>query len=144
MSSNNNLPQSEQSASFLDAVEKFSGRVFRYRREIEYIFLRAEQSRHAIVLEELLFTAKFVSNAHAVLKRVGVGSDGTDKLLLEYSKNLKRSGELLRSFFPASQDAISKIIQTELLEQSESGMEKLLDFLYEVSWIKNYLMDTKR
>jgi len=139
-----NLYPPERRETFLDDVEQFAGRKFRCRRKIEYILLYAEQSGAAVPLDDLLFIAKFVSNAHSVLKRVGAGSDGTENLVQEYSKNLKRSADILRTLLPAEPDPVSEKLRTELLEQSESGLDRLLNFLYEVSWIKNYLLDTKR
>jgi hypothetical protein len=133
-----------ESSLLLDDVEQFAQRKFRYRREIEDIIQRGKQSGLDPVLDDLLFTAKFVSNAHSVLQRVGPGSEGTDNLVQEYSKNLKRSAELLQKFFPANSENIPEIIPNELLEQSGQGLEQLLNFLYEISWVKNYLLDTKK
>jgi hypothetical protein len=144
MPKDNNLVRPEPRGAFLDRVEQFAGRNFQYRHEIEYLFQRSDQSGETNILDELLFTAKFVSNAHSVLQRLGPGSNGTENLAQEYSKNLKRSVDLLRMLLPQNPDVVSEKIRRELLGQSGEELEQLLNFLYEVSWIKNYLLDTTR
>ena len=128
--------------AYLTGVEKFAGKTFLHRKEIGLLIdLAGERSRQT-QFDELVFLAKFSSHSFAILKRTGLQSEDTAKLSAEFSESLRRIASLLELLTADAPAEISRIFQTSFLVPSPENMSRLIAFLHELSWLKNYALDT--
>jgi len=130
------------SDSYLDALEKFAGRRFRHRSDIK-VLIELSSSREN-VFEEIVFYAKFISNAYAVLKRTGSAGEDTSRLSAEFEEKLGRSASLIRTMLADATQEVKTNFADRYLEQSPDSLSRFLEFLGELSWIKNYENEKKR
>jgi hypothetical protein len=144
MPSKHNAVHESKITAYLDDVERFAGRKFHFRREMEYLFICSTQSAMRNIYDDLLSTAKFVSNAHSILKRVGPDNQEIGNLVREYQESLKNSTRLLRLLLSSAHDPTADEIERELFLQTQPGLENLLNFLYDLSWIKNFILDNEQ
>jgi hypothetical protein len=133
-----------ETESYLDGVEQFVGKQFRYRSEIGLLIELAEARTMKQVFDDITFFAKFVSNAYIILKRVGPASKDIEKMSLEFKDKLEKVSTLLRTLIKEEQTDAKQQFVTRFLSLSNDSMNNLLELLYELSWIKNYSLDQKR
>ena len=128
---------------YLDKIEKFVSRKFKYYSEIALLMELSRDGVKKALFDELTFLSKFVSNAHSILQRVGSGSAEVLKLSDEFQKNLKKSIDLFRKIINDTADLTKEDFENRFLSISHDNLPNLLSLLYELSWIKNYALDTK-
>ena len=91
-----------------------------------------------------MFYAKFISNAYAVLKRTGSAGEDTSRLSAEFEEKLGRSASLIRTMLADATQEVKTNFADRYLEQSPDTLSRFLEFLGELSWIKNYENEKKR
>ena len=133
-----------ETVAFVDAVEKFANRRFRFRHEVTIIIELAEAHKMNQAFQDITFLAKFVSNAYHILKRTGMDSEETQKLSVQFKENLEKTSTLLRTLIQKAPEEEKRTLAHRFLSPSQDGMTTLLSLLYELSWVKNYLLDTKQ
>ena len=131
------------SRAYLDEVEKFASRKFKYYSEIALLIEISRDSAKRASFDELTFLSKFVTKAHSILQRVGNDSTDALKLSNEFQKNLKNSITLFRKIINDTTDVTKEAFENRFLSVSHDNLQNLLSLLYEVSWIKNYELDIK-
>ena len=129
---------------YLDKIDKFVSRKFKYYSEIALLMELSRDGVKKTLFDELTFLSKFVSNAHSILQRVGSGSAEVLKLSDEFQKNLKKSIDLFRKIINDTADLTKEDFENRFLSISHDNLPNLLSLLYELSWIKNYALDTKK
>jgi hypothetical protein len=128
--------------SHLDAAERYSQIKFKYRSEILDIMGQAEIGAMIKEFEELIFLGKFITNAHSILKRSGNETGETIKLASEYQKSIAKSIELLKLLIGSASDKSKKKFEESFFTTTHNSLHNILDLMYELSWIKNYSLDT--
>ena len=135
------MPPEQNSAQFLDAVENHAGRKFQFRREVEFLIDSTGSPSASHSFEEIIFLAKFITNASNVLKRTGQSREETEKLSAEFKEKIGSVSALLAGLIGrASGDEQSSIV-SRFLSPSFDSLNELLALLAELSWIKNYHLD---
>lgn len=126
--------------SFLDDVESYAGRKFSLRNDVA-LLLGSSQGREE-AFAEIVFYAKFISKALTVLKR-STGED-VSRLEAEFGEKLGRTSTLIRTLLEGrAGDEPQKFIDRFLAPTRES-MERFLELLSDLAWIKNYGLEKGR
>jgi len=136
------IPSTTQ--SYIDEVEKFMQRKFQFRHEVALLLDEAAIHSQQKLLDEIAFSAKFVVNASNILKREGTGREETAKLEHEFKDGIEHSSSLLRELIAGVSDDERNLFTSRFLSISHDGMNNLMKLLYELSWLKNYSLDTQR
>jgi len=136
-------PQQETEAYLLN-VQAFAGRSFLYRNDIGTLIDLAEQRSLQSLFDKLIFLAKFASNSHAILQRLGMQSDETAKLSAEFSESLRKISSLLSRLIESAPPEVQVTFKRSFLDVSHDSLNRLLALLSELAWIKNYSLDTGR
>ena len=130
--------------AYLSDAERFAGRKFQYRIEIGALIDLADHRSLRSLFDELIFLAKFASNSCNILKRSGTQSDETVKLAAEFAGSLRKISSLLDLLTAEAPAELVEKFQRSFLDLSQESMDRLIAFLYELSWIKNYALDHHR
>jgi hypothetical protein len=128
--------------STLDRVEEFAGRKFRLRSEVAFLLECAPGKEE--VFEQVTFFAKFLSKAYTVLRRSGSDAEEVARLAAEFGEKLGKTTSLIRILTAGAPGDSAQEFADRFLVQSQEGIGRLLELLYEVSWLKNYTMEKKR
>ncbi|MBI1804701.1 MAG: hypothetical protein HY033_02500 [Ignavibacteriae bacterium] len=130
--------------AYLIELEKFAARKFQYRREVGILIDLAEQRSMQPLFEQIIFLAKFASSSFNILKRSGVESEETAKLSTEYAESLRKITSLLELLTAEAPNEITEIFQRSFLNLSHESVNRFMALLYELSWVKNSLLDNRR
>ena len=133
------MPQ--DSETFLRSVEQFAGKSFRYRREIlELLDLSLARSQRQL-FDDLVFNAKFITNALNILKRVGADNADAAKLGAELGEMMEKTTTLLRTIIKEAPEGPRQHFLDSILALNQGAMTNLTGLLAELSWVKNYQLD---
>ena len=91
--------------------------------------------------DELLFFAKFLTNAHAVLNRIGADSGDSTNLAIEFQRTVAKSLTLLTTLLGESSEEVKAHFSKQFRVLTHESLANTLSFLKELSWIKNYFLD---
>lgn len=127
--------------AYIRSVEAFSRRAFSYRAEIIDLLATCRARGQQQMFDDLVFNAKFVSNALAILKRVGADNADAAKLGAELREMLEKTTTLLRTIVKESPDPGRQKFLDAFLTLSQSSMSNLTVLLAELSWVKNFMLD---
>jgi hypothetical protein len=128
--------------SFIADAERFANRRFRHRLELGLLIDALKSDEAAKSFEELIFYAKFLTHAGGILARKGIAEEETREMAKEYAATLQRALGLLEGI----RDRLSKDDRRAfepLIGMTHGHMKQFMSLLNELSWIKNYLLDTK-
>jgi hypothetical protein len=95
-------------------------------------------------MEDVVFNAKFITQALNVLKRVGPGNNDTAKLSAELNQMMEKTGTLLRTIMKESPEERKQHFLSTFLSLTGESMNNFTGLLYELHWMKNYLLDQKK
>jgi hypothetical protein len=129
---------------FLNDVETFSAKKFRYRQEIEILVALSRERSMEEVFRDITFFSKFISNALNILKRTGADSAETEKLSVEFKDKLEKTSTLIKTLIKEAPGEVKAMFLSRFLSLSQESMNALLSLLYELSWIKNYSLEQER
>ena len=129
---------------FLEDVERFAGRKLSFRTEVEQLVQASAHHGLEQTFEEIVFYAKFITNAAAVLKRSGTSGEETAKLMAEWNESLQKLTSLLTSILVHVPEEIRRRFTSRFLSLDQQSMGEYLSLLHDLSWIKNYWLDQKR
>jgi hypothetical protein len=94
-------------------------------------------------LEEIAFLAKFLSSTYAILKRSSYEAVGYDKLSTEFRTNLDKVTEMLKNIVAEAPSATKEDFSSRFFSLTADGFESLMDLLYDLAWLKNWINDQK-
>jgi hypothetical protein len=130
--------------AFIAEAERFSGRTFRYRAEMTALLELSRARGQQQLFDDLVFHAKFVTNALQILKRVGADNADAVQLGAELNSMLEKTMTLLRTIIKESPGEFRQHILDDFLSLSQTSMTNLTALLAELAWVKNFMLDTRR
>src|SRR5713101_5796458 len=130
---------SVQALEFLGDVERFANRKLYYRSEIATLVRLAMTYPQKGIFEEIIFLAKFLWNSYNVMQRIGPAGEGYPKLSAEFRDTLEKMTTLIKE----GPEEVREKFKT-LFSMSHESMNNLLRLIDDLSWVKNYSIDTQR
>jgi hypothetical protein len=94
-------------------------------------------------LEEIAFLAKFLSNSYVILKRGGNDAVDYGKLSQEFRSNLDKVIEELKGIVAEAPSTTNENFSSRFFSMTADGFENLMNLLYDLSWLKNWIIDQK-
>jgi hypothetical protein len=116
----------------------------KFRDDIASIVEAKNALKSPQAIEDLLFQAKFLSKAKAVIARVGEGADDVKSMSTELGSSLEKVSTYLRSILDQLDDARRVRFAETFLNLTPESLTRLFGLCEELGWIKNYLLDKKR
>jgi hypothetical protein len=78
------------------------------------------------------------------MTRIGRKGEGYDRLANEFSEAAAKTRTLVTSLIAGSPDDVRERFTSTYLAMTQEGLENLLSLCRDLSWYKNWLIDTKR
>jgi hypothetical protein len=93
--------------------------------------------------EELIFQAKFLVRTQEIMRRIGPGAEGFQKLYTAFQSGMKKSIDILKILISgATAEFAQKFVETFLTMKNES-IDRLTNLFTDLSWVKNWQIDGK-
>jgi hypothetical protein len=130
-------------ASLLSELDKFSGGTIAHRSDLGILLESGRVPRVRGLLEELSFFSKFLDRTYRIMTRIGRNGEGYDRLASEFSEAVAKTRDLVTSLISESPGDVRKRFADTYLALTQEGLENLLSLCHDLSWYKNWLIDTK-
>lgn len=137
------MPLPEDITSFLKALGQFASRELPHRDDVGLLLAQARQVGDMKSFEDLIFVAKFVSKSIDVMRRVGPGANGYEKLATEFKENTERASVLARALLEHADAAEKRRFHDEYFGNNQESLGRFLGLLGDLSWVKNWRVDGK-
>lgn len=130
-------------ASWIRAAETFAARMFRHRDDITLLLETCRARNQQQLFDDLVFNAKFITNALQILKRVGADNADAAKLSVELREMMEKTSTLLTTIIKEIPDARRQRFLDTFLALSQPAMAELMTLLAELAWVKNFMLDQR-
>ena len=134
----------EETRVLIDKVERASGKKFLFRSDVELLYELASQRSLVPLFDDIVFYAKFVSHASAILKRVGTANDEAAKLAQEFKEKLEQVSTLMKTLIAEAPEDTRAPFANRFFSLSRESMNSFMVLLQELSRVKNYFLDQER
>lgn len=127
--------------AFLEALDRFAPHPLKRPDDFALLCEGAYLGGKERHLEELAFLGKFVLRTLGIMKRIGSGGEGYDRLAAESEAVLEK----IREHWAALAEEISpeerKLLHTRYLALTPDAFQELLALLEDAGWYKNWSID---
>lgn len=127
----------------LDELDALSGRRLRRREDFAVVLDAGMSPSQHEALADLAFSAKFLTRAQEMLRRIGRDGEGYDRLAAEFSAHLEKAGGLLRAVLGAAPAPARSDLEARYLSMTPASVENLLGLCADLRWYKNWLIDRR-
>jgi hypothetical protein len=134
----------DNTQALLDAVEQSSNCKLMHRSEVAKLLETTREKKKEHVFEDIIFFAKFLTNAEIILKREGITSEQTQKLTIEFKETLEKTAALLHLLINESPAEVRPAFLSKYLSPTQESMTQLFSLLRDLARVKNYLLDHQR
>jgi hypothetical protein len=128
---------------FVRQLNDFSAHKLTHQDDVATLLELVRTKDQKDKLEEIAFLAKFLSNTYAILKRSNTDALGYDKLSQEFQSNLDRVIGILKEIVAEAPSTTKEDFSSRFFSMTASGFENLMNLLYDLSWLKNWIIDQK-
>jgi hypothetical protein len=127
----------------LENVERFAGRTLRRRTDVQAIVHLAATQGQGQMFEDIIFLAKFLWNSFNVMQRIGTSSDGYPKLAAEFRDSIEKFSTLIKTVIKEGPEETKTAFRQRYFSQTQESIQNLIQLASDLSWVKNYAIDTK-
>jgi hypothetical protein len=131
----------ETTRTFLKTLEQSANRRLLHPQEVGELIEIAAERKTLQVLHDVVFLAKFISKSAVVMKRIGLEGEGYETLAAEFRVSLEKVSTLLRTLVKESPEDMKSRFIEKFFSMDHAGMERLMDFLNDLTIVKNWLLD---
>ena len=130
-------------ASLLSELDKFSGGTIARRSDLGILLESGRLQAGRDLLDEVAFFSKFLHRTYGIMTRIGRNGEGYDRLASEFSEAVAKTRDLVTSLISESPGDVRERFAGTYLALTQEGLENLLSLCHDLSWYKNWLIDTK-
>jgi hypothetical protein len=131
-------------ASLLSELDTFSGGTIARRSDLGILLESGRVQPERALLDEVAFYSKFLHRTYGIMTRIGREGEGYDRLANEFSEAVAKTRGLLTSLIAGSPEDVRERFTAAYLAMTQEGLENLLSLCHDLSWYKNWLIDSKR
>jgi len=136
------MDPSPSTAAFLSLLDAFSGNKLSRRQDLGTLIELASHAQGKSMLDELSFYAKFISKCHGIMVRIGSKGEGYDKLTVEFTTNIEKAKGALGAILRGASSDVNTHFTSTYLTMTPESFQNLLALFYDLSWYKNWDIDT--
>ena len=136
------MENQKQIESFIQNLEIYANRKLNFPKEIAWLL---DFARHGMqqAFDDAIFHAKFVVKTQEIMKRIGPGGDGFDKLSAEFKVSLEKTTTLLKTLVKEAPEETKRNFISQFLSLESASFDRLMRLFADLSWLKNWQVDGK-
>jgi hypothetical protein len=134
---------SSSTETLLAQLDTLSAGTLSHRDDLGLLLDLGEQQKQRDVLDELCFLAKFVTGTYKIMTRIGPDGEGYPTVERQFTGNIARVKNLLARLMAGAAAPERERFDGTYAAMTASGMHNLLALCRDLSWYKNWRIDTK-
>ncbi|HUI11808.1 MAG TPA: hypothetical protein VL221_15860 [Bacteroidota bacterium] len=133
---------SEATSDLLLELEKLSGGAITRRADLGVLLECGRSQPGWDALDRLSFFAKFLHRTRGIMTRIGRDGEGYDRLLDEFTEATARTRTLMAELLREVPEETRRRMTSTYLDMTPGSFDNLLSLCHDLSWYKNFLIDT--
>jgi hypothetical protein len=129
--------------NFINELEVYAKRELNYPVEVGELLQIVMQTGLASEFEDLIFQAKFLVRTQKIMRRIGPGMDGFEKLSTEFQTSMKKSIDILNMLVERVPSDIARKLTNMFVVMETGSFSRLMKLFSDLSYIKNWQVDGK-
>jgi hypothetical protein len=136
--------QNHHIENLLLEIEKRNGKSFSFRRHVMNIIEVSCLNEMSETFNRLIFLGKFLHNTDNMMNRIGKEAEGYKKLLSEFMDHTNEVINILKKIVDVASEEIRNELKNYTSIQTESDLKNFKKIMEDLSWLKNFELDTNR
>ena len=132
---------SQQTKELLTQITTLSGNTLQRSMDLGVLLELAQRQSLQPMLDDLAFSAKFLVKSIELMKRIGEGGDGYEKLEKEVAAQTEKSRTIITRLLDGADALTQSHIRGTYLSMDTVSLQNLLQLFHDLRWYKNYQMD---
>ncbi len=132
---------SQETAVLISSIQDFSGGKLHRADDLASLVDLSRLHNHGQVLADVCFLSKFLINTSNVMKRIGKGAEGYDKLSSEFTENLEKVSTFIRLLVKEAPDDLKRHFTSTYFGLTQEGLNAFMELLHDITWLKNWDID---
>ena len=132
---------SPSTSTLVDALDDFSQHKLTRKNDLGVLVELALQANAKETLDELSFTAKFISRTYGIMRRIGAHDEAYNGLFRQFAEQLAKAETLERALLQHAPAGTQEQFASTYYARSPEAVERHLALLYDLGWYKNWLID---
>lgn len=128
----------------LGEIERHARKQFHFRQEVGALIEIAIATKKTDVFEDIVFYAKFVTNAARIMSRIGITGEGYDRLAAEFRESLEKASTLLKTLVKDSPDETKALFTGKFFQLDQESLARLMQLCADLTSVKNWMLDGKK
>jgi hypothetical protein len=134
---------SSSTEALLAQLDTLSAGTLSHRDDLGLLLDLGVRQKQGDVLGELCFLAKFVTGTYKIMTRIGPEGEGYPTVERQFTENFARVKDLLARLLAWAAPPERERFESTYASMTASGMHNLLALCQDLSWYKNWCIDTK-
>jgi hypothetical protein len=126
---------------FIAQLEIYANQKLNFPEEVGTLLQIAMQSGRTGKLEELCFQAKFLVKINEIMKRIGPGADGFEKLSSEFQSGVQNARDIINMLVQQAPVETATTFTDSFINMQNDSFHRFINLLVDLSWIKNWQID---
>src|SRR3990172_3976065 len=134
---------SQTTKSLLSKISAASGNRLQRQLDLGVLIEVAFQKQVQPALDDLAFSAKFLTKSFELMKRIGKEGEGYEKLEMEFTVQVEKSRAAIRQLLEPA-DAVTRThFAGTYLGMDTMALQNLMQLFHDLGWYKNYRIDSR-
>lgn len=132
---------SRTTKELLASINTISGGTLQRSMDLGVLIEIAHRNAMQPALDDLAFIGKFLTKSFELMKRIGEGGEGFDKLESEFSAQTEKSRTIIAALVEKADAMTVSYFTSTYLAMDTVAMTNLIQLFHDLGWYKNYLID---
>ncbi len=138
------IEPSQPTKSLIEEIDALSGNTLAYKEALALLVEIAYMHTQVATLDNISFQGKFVHKAYRILQRTGNKDENSQRLAQEFQLSIEKIRQMIAELLSFAPPDIQREFQQQFLDLTSEAFDRLLAFCNDLSWYKNYTLDTRR
>ena len=132
---------SQPTKDLLSQINTLSGSTLKRSMDLGVLLELAHRQSLQPMLDDLAFSSKFVVKSVELMKRIGEGGEGYDKIAQEVSAQTEKCRTIIARLLDGAEAMTQSHMQGTYLSMDTVSLQNLMQLFHDLRWYKNYQMD---
>ena len=137
------MHHSSSTETLLARLDAMSAGTLSHRDDLGLLLDLAERHNQGENLDELCFLAKFVTGMHKIICRIGPQGEGYPTVERQFTENIVKVKDLLARLMDGAPEPDRERFNTTYAAMNATALNTLLALCRDLSWYKNWRIDTR-
>jgi len=133
-------------ANLVEEINVFSEQKLKRKDDLKILLEMSFKNEKSALLENLLFTAKYIRGLERVLKKGSMNPEisNIEQIKQDYTNNIKKLIDQIKELISFADTEVNSYFEERYFKLTQEGFQSLSELLEDLEWTKMYFNRQKR